>query len=386
MQLNIEQALADSLGQRGVSRRQLSLIRSTLSRSEEEFTEAITAGVIPFVLNLDEKVTKAEQLRQRWLTLEELWIFGDPGLLNGLKIFASKDLNIHWLSGLDPVDLQKLKSSAPKKGLIAFMGTDWVSEAVSILSTHFDQVLQCVGDGTKRELELLNGEQIEVLEEDGIADVRFALFSSLALSLHQNPSQSGKVLQQAANDIQQQGMWENPSSLFACCLFGLDVDDFFTQVSLVGARQSWEPWLKWAGQTWEGITSYVINYGGMGRRIDGRCTQMIIGNELGMNNLVASNSSLICLFEEQIPNIENANDLDVEIWACSQKLVENFITFTQSHQLPVCVFQVPKWTPQEALHMSMLWVHSALILNALRGIDPLDMWGADQWRLVGSTN
>ena len=261
-------------------------------------------------------------------------------------------------------------------------GPRWVCDATQQVKGMFHTVIQCIGDGTDID-ESISIEGAECIEEAGIADMRFALFSSLGIALQDDIDAAIAMLRKKTTEAQQTGLWENASSLLACCLFALDNKDHPSQMVMVGARSSWVKWMQWGAHLWSGMSSQVYNMDSINKRIDGRVQHFVIGDELGMNILGASSSNtMVCLLNEQQPKVEEATDLTFAIWEMSHRMSNALLTYTQRNALPLCICEVPKMTSVELLGLSIGWVRSALILNALRGVDPLTMWGADQWRMI----
>lgn len=386
MQVNIQQAMADANGQRGVSRRKLSLIREELTRAETELAEAMDASMLPFACDIEEKQGKAVQFRRRYMDFSQICIVAESAIVQSFQLIvantalASKML---WIDSLDPMLSHTLHAVSSENRLtIVCMGPKWVSQFVQIVQPSEQNLWLCVGDGTEGTDNVPENATANIIQEEGISDPRFAMFSSIGLSLHEDISSAVRVLQQSIHDIQKQGMWENQSSLFASSIVAMDSANFPTQLILVGARSSWHSWFGWANSVWMGMTSYVLSYGGVAKSVDGRLVHFILGDELGMNTVVANNNSMVCLFEEGIPLVAQPSDMDIALWEASQQQVDQFVLFAQSHTIPLVNIRVSKLSKEELLRLSVRWVHAALMVNAVRGVDPLSMWGADQWRLV----
>ena len=386
MQVNIQQAMSDANGQRGVSRRKLSLIREELTRAETELTEAMDASLLPFACDIEEKQGKAVQFRRRYMDFQQICIVAESGIVQSFQMIVANTAlaaKMLWIDSLDPMLSHTLHAVSPENRLtIVCMGPKWVAQFVQIVQTYEQNLWLCVGDGTESTDNVPENATANIMQEEGVSDPRFAMFSSIGLSLHEDIFSAVRVLLQSIQDIKKQGMWENQSSLFASSIVAMDSSNFPTQLILVGARSSWHSWFGWANSIWMGMTSNVLSYGGVAKSVDGRLVHFILGDELGMNTVVANNNSIVCLFEEGIPLVAQPSEMDIALWEASQQQVDQFVSFAQSHTIPLVNIRVSKLSKEELLRLSVRWIHAALMVNAVRGVDPLSMWGADQWRLV----
>ena len=65
-------------------------------------------------------------------------------------------------------------------------------------------MIQCIGDGTDT-AEISVIDEAEVLEEAGIADMRFAMFSSLGLALQEDTATACTAYQKELKELQKKG-------------------------------------------------------------------------------------------------------------------------------------------------------------------------------------
>jgi hypothetical protein len=382
--LDVQYAMAsEALSNRGVSRRALNEAKSELIRVEGEFAEAIRLGLLPMFIDAEVKINKALEFSDSFEEYDQVWIVGEESVIRSLQICADSNKNYVWVSSLSPELMEKV-TEVENKLLIVLTGSSWVFRLTSLITQYFSSVIQCIGDGTDPDRNSMLSDA-DVLHEAGIADMRFSMFSSIGLALQQNTQKAVEKYRKVVVDLQQTGMWENSSSLLACCLFALDTNTHPTQLILIGARGSWQNWLNWGAQIWAGMASQVYSYGAMTKRIDSRVCSFVLGDELGMNVLGAcSSNSMICLMEERNPLLHEPTDLTLSVWDMSHSLIESLLSYSQKNALPLCVCEVQKMSGEDLLSLSAGWIHSILVLNALRGADPLAMWGADQWRLFDS--
>jgi len=381
LHLDVQYAMSnDALSSRGISRRNLAEAKNQLIRVEAEFSDAIDLGVIPIFNDVEEKTKRAVELSNKLNEFDKVLIIGEVSTIRSLQVCVASNDKIQWIDSLQAELLAEIKSE-DNSLLIALCGPKWVYHLANLAAEYCSEIIQCFGDGTNHQQNLII-EGAEIIEEAGIADMRFAMFSSLGLSLQSNIESACRVYKEELSALRKTGMWENPSSLLACCLYSLDTSSNPTQLLLVGARGSWKKWIEWGGQIWSGMASQVYTYGQITKRIDGRVYSFIVGDELGMNVIgTSSSNSIICLFEEQQPLIEKASKFTYDIWEMSNSLSNKLIEYSQKNAMPICICEVNKMNGENLLALCAGWIHSVLILNALRGADPLAMWGADQWRL-----
>lgn len=387
MRVNIESAMAEDGNSFGISLKKLQEVRKNLVGIQEEYLSAVNADLIPFSQNLEEKRAQAKEWQKEFSSFEEIWIIGEPSVLSALQLLVKTSPfqdKLHWVCSADPMKFASLKES--KKRLVLLLTTvDWGKQVVDLTAPSFEKTIVCIGDGTEQAVKPWR-ENVSIFLEEGIADSRFALFSSLAFSLLPEVDSAINSFSSQVRNLEKKGMWENPSALLACCLKSVESEYNPTEVLLIGARDGWEGWLRWAEMIWKGVGSIQREIGGLQKQWRGAASSFILGDELGINQLgINTKERLLCLFEEREPMISDISEELIEIWNISNQQVEEFLSFAEQRQDPIINLQIQKLSGIELIQLSVRWVHIIMLLNALRGSNPLAMWGADQWRLFQST-
>ena len=383
MRVNIEAAMSADSSAFGISLKALQEVRKELAGVQEEYRAAVEADLIPFTIELEKKRERAKEWQAEFSSFDEIWVIGEPSVLGSLQMLVSDSPlanTFHWISSADPQRFLLLQDEKRRLALL-LTAVAWGQQVAQLVQASFEKIILCIGDGTEQHIEPW-GEKLIVFSEDGIADSRFALFSSLAFSLMADVDQAVNRFSTQIKELDRRGMWENPSALLACALRSVESEQIPTQILLIGARDSWEGWLRWAEMIWKGMGSVQHQIGGLQRQVQGAASAFILGDELGINQLgMNSKERLLCLFEEREPKVQEITEQLIEIWNISNQQVDDFLSFADQKQYPVIGFQIQKLSGIELLLLSVRWVHTIMLLNALRGTNPLAMWGADQWRL-----
>lgn len=390
MRLNIESAMAEKGNSFGISLKNLQEVRGDLAAVQNEYLSAAEAGLIPFSQNLEEKRAQAKKWQEEFLAVDEVWIIGEPSILLALQLVLEKndtENKFRWISSADPRNFVSLDDKTKKRLALLLTSLGWGRQLIKLLASSFQKIIICAGDGTEDTPDNLEKNEEELIFfEEGIADSRFALFSSLAFSLLEDVDQAVNEFSATIQELERKGMWENPSALLACCLKSVETESNPTQLLLVGARDCWSDWLRWAEMIWKGMGSIQRQVGGFQKQWYGAASSFVLGDELGINQLgINAKERLLCLFEEREPKISNITEEMVEIWNISNDQIEEFLAFVAQRQYPIMNIQIQKISGTELLRLSVSWVHMIMLLNALRGSNPLAMWGADQWRLFRAT-
>ena len=149
----------------------------------------------------------------------------------------------------------------------------------------------------------------------------------------------------------------------------------------MAARPSWEKWMSWAADIWSTVGSGTFQVGNISHRILNTAHQFVIGDELAMNAMYcAPTNSIFLLLEDLRPTINQPSELAYEVWNQSQLEVDRLANHCNDAGYPYAVLQVPQLDNAHIIECALYWVHSLLLLNALRGIDPLSLDGSDIWR------
>lgn len=383
MRLNIESAMAEDGNSFGISLKKLQEVRRNLIEVQEDYSSAVDAGLIPFSSNLTEKKSQAKIWQKEMVSFDEVWFIGEPSVLQGLQILAS-DSNLkdkgHWVCSADP---KSFASLAGKNNRLLFLLTtaQWGRQLADLFAEQFKKTIVFIGDGTEDSLEPWR-DNLELFAEEGCADSRFALFSSLAFSFFSDVDNAVNRFQTQVEGLSRKGMWDNASALLACCFKSIETENNPSQLLLIGVRDSWTAWLQWAEMIWKGMGSVEKQVGALQKQWQGLATGFILGDELGINQLgINSSERLLCLFEEREPMVSNISDQLIEVWNISNLQIEEFQLFAEQRQFPIINLQIQKLSGIELLQLSVSWVHTIMLLNGLRGTNPLAMLGADQWRL-----
>ena len=366
---------------RGVTRRQFTGITADIGRVNQELKGAISEGILPYMSDTSLKVKGAQQLTELFDAYEEIVLIADSSSIDGLGLFQSP---YKWI-GVDSPDaiLANQINEKNRDSTLAVLCTsqEWAIRYCEHLQ--FKHLVLCIGDGRDPSLDFVERfpDAKLVLEEQGIADPRFILFSSLAFALTGEAEAIAETIVRAQENIEETGLYENQMLFWAALAFLYDRKaPEQSIVFLVGTRRGWSPWLNWASKLWTSMGSGAFNIGNISHRVLNHLHHFIVSDELSMNALYSSPPNTALLILENLRPLTEDTELAVNIWSESQLEVERLLTICIDNGYPHAILQVPQLDNMHLVECSLFWVHSIILLGALRGIDPLSLDGADLWR------
>ena len=366
---------------RGLTRRQFSSITADIGRVNQELQSAISDNVLPYMDDASLKAKRAKQFIECFKAYEEIVLIADTSSIDGLDLLDSP---YNW-TGVTSPDA-RLANQVHLKNTDSTLFVLCTSQQWAVRFCHHLQpknLVLCIGDGRDTSTNL--SEQFPshklLITEEGIADPRFILFSSLSFALSGQSEMIAETIVRSQTNITETGLYENQMLFWAALTFLFDRQaPDQSIVFLIGTRKCWSKWLTWANRLWTNMGSGTFNIGNISHRVLNHLHHFIVSDELSMNALYSCPPNTALLILEDLRPLTDDTELAVKMWNESQLEVERLLNICVDGGYPHAILQVPQLDNAHLIECAVFWVHSIMLLGALRGIDPLSLDGADLWR------
>ncbi len=367
MTLNIQGSMRINGLNYGLQTEDMGRLYQRFATAQKEFEEALSENVLPISLSEEQ-----EERISMWATHlkreKQITIVCSPMVAEGLTTISTP-YPVRWLTDLDDT------VSEPSGLWIVLDAGPWIQgwlfEHCDVVLAGCSTMIYCSGDGSERTIPEGLRTEIVRIQEEGIADERFCLFSSLAMALYQSPTEAVKGLKRGLDYIIERDVWKSSSALLAVVTDGLTLSPHMETVWV--PRSNMLSCVRWSEKLFHRMSSRHDAERGIPERIF--TTNVVqLGDEGACNLPFVNPRHFAVVFREPASSqLKLQQSQQLERWL-SQQSVATVVWELSS-----------TWSIAQQVQFQVQWMHRTLIGVAMRGIDPLAYVGADNWR-ESSTN
>ena len=378
MTIQIQGSLKEQGVHNGMSTTQFGRLFKRCSEEQHSFQTALDAGLFPFWTRTDEENLKSIM---EWRTpldkASRLIIVCSPMIGMALQGIDTP-YSIDWICSI----ADTCADAAFEDAAIIFLSGDswidvWMEHHTDYLEGSALSVWYCLGDGLETRVPEGLSSKVQSLEEVGIADERFVIFSTLGLALQRDVESALEGIKRGVKWIQEKSIWQNPSALLSVVTAGLDHSPQFETLLTPGSKYA--ALLKWSCAIASRIqTNIRTHHGAPSKEHLSFIEHGIVGDEGVFNKLHTTPKQLVILVREQPQDdLESASTLEQAQHAQSM-MVESWL---REIQVPFVVWSVPTaWSSADHFSFQVQWMHRSLLSAAMSDQDPLSYDGGDSWR------
>ena len=377
MTIKIQGSLKEQGVHNGMSTTQFGRLFKRCAEEQQSFQAALDAGLFPFWTRTDEENLKAVK---DWRTpldkASRLIIVCSPMICMALQGIDTP-YSIDWVCSI----ADTCADDAFKNSAVIFLSGDswidvWMEHHIDYLEESALSVWYCLGDGLDTSVPEGLSSKVQRLEETGIADERFVLFSTLGLALRRDVESALEGIKRGVKWIQEKGIWQNPSALLSVVTAGLEHSPQFETLLTPGSKYALL--LRWSCSIAGRIqTNIRVHQGAPSKEHIALIEHGIVGDEGIFNKLHTTPKQLVILVREEEDDVNGASSLAQSQHAQSM-MVESWLSEVQ---VPYVVWSVPAgWNSADHLSFQVQWMHRSLLSVAMSEQDPLSYDGGDSWR------
>ena len=378
MTIQIQGSLKEQGVHNGMSTTQFGRLFKRCTEEQHSFQGALDGGLFPFWTRTDEQNLKAiAQWHAQWDEASRLIVVCSPMIgmaLQGIDTTYS----IEWICSI----ADTCTDSDFEDATIIFLAGDswidvWMEHHTHQLAQSTVSILYCLGDGLDTSAPEGLPSKIQVLQESGIADERFVIFSSLALALQRDVDNALEGIKRGVKWIQEKTVWQNPSALLSVVTTGLDHSPQYETLLTPGSKYA--ALLKWSCAISGRIqTNIRTHQGSPSKEHMVFIEHGIVGDEGMFNRLHTTPKQLVVLIREEQSEESNGVSTLEQSQHAQSMMVESWL---REVQVPYVVWSVSTgWTSADHLSFQVQWMHRSLLSAAMSDQDPLSYDGGDSWR------
>ena len=378
MTIQIQGSLKEQGVHNGMSTTQFGRLFKRCAEEQQSFQTALDTDLFPFWTRTDEENLKAiSQWRTQWDVSDRLVVVCSPMVGMALQGIDSH-YSIEWICSIADTCTD---SDFENATLIFLAGDSWIDVW---MEHHTHKLVQsalsiwyCLGDGLDTSVPEGLPSKVQVLQESGIADERFVIFSSVALALQRDVDSALEGIKLGVRRIQEKTVWQNPSALLSVVTTGLEHSPQYETLLTPGSKYA--ALLKWSCVISGRIQTNIRTHeDAPSKEHMAFIEHGIVGDEGIFNRLHTTPKQLVVLMREQrTEKVDGVSTLEQSQHAQSM-MVESWL---RDGQVPYVVWSVATgWTSVEHLSFQVQWMHRSLLSAAMADQDPLSYDGGDSWR------
>ncbi len=367
MTLNIQGCMRTHGLKYGLSTEGMGRLYQRFAVAQKEFKEAFADNALPFALSA-KKESRISMWKEHLRSENQVTIVCSPMVAEGLKTIPAV-YPIRWVT-----ELEDTVSEVSGLWIVLDAGPwmqSWFFDHCETILEACSTVVYCTGDGSGTKAPEWLRQDVVQLQEDGIADERFCIFSSLAMALHSSPTEAVAGLKRGLKYIFESDVWKSPSALLAVVTDGLSLSPHIETVWVPSSKML--ACVRWSERVFHRMASRHDATHGSPERI--YMTDVVQLGDEGACNLPFVNPRhfAIVLREPGQSHLKEQQSQQLEGWLVQQSVAT--VTWELSSS----------WSTAQQVQFQVQWMHRTLIGVAMNGLDPLAYVGADSWRET-STN